>query len=61
MQKMIEVKFKCAQCGAEDSPKFFPNEAIPPAVNCWKCHAGYNKPIEEMLALKMGMFHQARA
>lgn len=51
-----EVAYTCAQCGAHDTVKLYTNEATPPAINCWKCKAGYNRPIGTMLEGRIGMF-----
>ena len=56
MRKVIEIKFICNKCGAEDTVKLFEDESVPSAVNCWKCHAGFQKDINEMIATGSGMF-----
>jgi hypothetical protein len=56
VSKAIEVKYVCNKCGAEDHVKVFPDESIPATVNCWKCHAGFQKDVAEMLATGIGMF-----
>jgi hypothetical protein len=54
--RLIEVKFTCNKCGADDTLKLFPDESIPATVNCWKCHAGFHKDIAEMISTGVGMF-----
>lgn len=64
MIRMVEVTYTCAKCGATDTPRFFPSEPIPPAVNCYKCHAGFQKDLQEMLMSGSAMFppkHKAAA
>lgn len=56
MQEMREVKYVCSKCHAEDTVRLFPHEAIPPAINCWKCHAGMNISLSDMIAHSTGMF-----
>jgi hypothetical protein len=56
-----EVKFICTKCGAEDTGRFYPSETTPPAINCWKCHAGYQKSMEDMITRNIGMFPQVDA
>lgn len=58
--KMREVKYVCSDsdCEAEDNPKFYAAEQIPSVINCWKCHAGLNKPVNQMLMEHVGMFPQ---
>ena len=47
---MIETTYVCRQCGAEDHDWSDSKAAAPMVLNCWKCHSGLQKPIEEMLA-----------
>jgi hypothetical protein len=56
MSKVIEVKFVCNKCGAEDIVKLYPDESVPSAVNCWKCRAGFQKDLGEMITTGTGMF-----
>lgn len=56
MAKVIEVKYICNQCKAEDTVKVFPDETLPKVINCWKCRAGVGKEVSEMQLLKVGMF-----
>ena len=53
---MIETTYVCRQCGAEDHDWSDSKAAAPMVLNCWKCHSGLQKPIEEMLAGRIGMF-----
>lgn len=54
---MIEFEYVCTKqtCRAKDRGRYFPEE--PPAlmINCWKCHAGTNKSVEDMIARSEGM------
>ena len=55
--KMTYVKYKCSECGAEDTDKCFPGERPLPCLNCWSCHAGMNiKNIQEQVMAHVGMF-----
>ena len=47
--------YKCEQCGAVDRPSFFTHEVIPQAINCWNCHAGRGKTIQQQEATGVGM------
>ena len=52
-----EVKYRCAQCGAEDTDKRFAHESPLPVINCWKCKAGFRiLDLSEQMGTKMGMF-----
>jgi DNA-directed RNA polymerase subunit RPC12/RpoP len=53
---MREVKYVCAKCGAEDTVAYFSHETTTPVINCWKCHAGMKKSIQESLQFNEGMF-----
>lgn len=53
---MRYVKYVCAKCQKEDTAKYFENEQIAPVINCWSCHAGFQKGVDEMLMNKVGMF-----
>ena len=54
-----DVKYKCAQCGAEDNVRLFQHETPPPVINCWKCHSGQKQPdIAVCIARGVGMFPQ---
>ena len=52
------VTYRCTNenCGAEDHPVFFAHERILPMLNCWKCHAGFQRPIQECIEYRIGMF-----
>lgn len=50
------IKYKCEQCGAEDTDKRFLNEHVRPVINCHKCHAGFQQDIQTQLARRIGMF-----
>jgi transcription elongation factor Elf1 len=54
--KVRYVKFTCAHCGAVDTMKLFENENAPEVINCWNCHAGFKKSVEEMILGRFGMF-----
>jgi hypothetical protein len=54
-KNLREIKYACLKCGAVDTVRLYDHEGVPPAVNCWKCHSGYGKPVDEMLGLEMGM------
>lgn len=56
-----EVKFTCTKCGAEDTVRLYPSEAVPIAINCWNCHAGFNKSMEDMITRNFGMFSPVTA
>jgi transcription elongation factor Elf1 len=58
---MIEQKFQCPKCKAEDIGRFFPNEPIPVVINCWKCHAGHGYKVAEMIQERAGMFQLGKA
>lgn len=53
---MRYVKYRCTECGAEDTDKLFPHEQPVPALSCWKCKAGrkYANPVEQAMA-QVGM------
>lgn len=53
--KIRYAKYKCTQCGAEDTDKVFDNESPVAVVNCWKCHAGLRVPIADQLEQRKGM------
>jgi DNA replicative helicase MCM subunit Mcm2 (Cdc46/Mcm family) len=50
------VKYRCTKCGEEDTGKYYENEPISPVINCWKCHAGFQKDIDYMIQNRVGMF-----
>jgi hypothetical protein len=50
------VKYVCSSCGAEDTDKLFSHELQAPVINCWKCHAGFQKEVGQMLRSNTGMF-----
>ena len=56
MQEMRYIKYTCTSCHAEDTVALFSHEAVPPAINCWKCHAGRQKSTEEQIHHNIGMF-----
>lgn len=51
-----EQKYKCSQCGAEDTVKLYQAERTPPAINCWKCKAGFKMSQQDMMVSHTGMF-----
>lgn len=51
----ITVVYRCTNCGAIDRPRLFHHEQIPPAINCWNCHAGQGKSVGQMLEQDSGM------
>ena len=53
---MKYIKYRCTKCGKEDTGKYFENEAIAPVINCWNCHAGFQKDVDYMIANQVGMF-----
>jgi hypothetical protein len=56
---MIEVKYQkyqCQKCGETDTVKIFDGESFPHVINCWNCHAGYQKELGVMAATGEGMF-----
>ena len=55
---MREVGYKCSnpKCLATDKVRYFPNEQVLPVINCWKCHAGFQKTTADQLAFQVGMF-----
>lgn len=55
------VRYVCSNpsCGAEDQGKFYPEESIPPVINCWRCGAGRGMGVDDMIASRRGMFAQA--
>ena len=55
MREMRYVKYVCQECGAEDTDKYFPNEAIMPYVICWSCHSGTGKNLDQMHNSGFGM------
>ncbi len=55
---MRYVKYICAKCKAEDTGKYFEEEPISPAINCWQCGAGRGLDQAEMISSKRGMFAQ---
>jgi len=56
MQKMKYIKYKCTECGAEDTDKLFPGEPAQPALNCWSCHAGLKyKNVHDQVMAQEGM------
>lgn len=56
----MEMKFQkyvCTECGAEDTPAFFPSEPILSCFNCYKCGAGRSYPnVLEQYQRHIGMF-----
>lgn len=56
MRKLREILYTCKQCGSIDCARLYENEATPPVINCFHCHAGFNKPLDEMLGQGIGMF-----
>ena len=50
------VRFRCtnSNCKAEDSETSA--HPTPGPLNCYKCHAGMGKPIDEMRKMFVGMF-----
>lgn len=53
---MRYVRYRCENCGAEDTDKLFPHEQPVPALNCWNCHKGrqYPNAVEQSMA-QVGM------
>lgn len=51
-----KVEFKCAKCGELDHIKLYESEPVPPAVNCWHCHAGLRMDVAQMIETHRGMF-----
>ena len=48
------TKFRCNQCGAEDSDR---TSSPPSVLICWKCNAGKNtKSMSQQFELMEGMF-----
>lgn len=67
MIHMESVTYKCRQCGAEDTLRVEVGEPAWPALNCWKCKAGFSgmnaknfKSHEDMVRLQIGMFPMHR-
>lgn len=58
MTMVTYVKYRCTRekCGAEDTVKLFPGEGVPPCINCYKCHAGYQMSRDDMLRNSAGMW-----
>ena len=52
---MRYVKYVCQECGAKDSDKLFSNESPLPYINCWNCHSGSGKNIDQMHSQGFGM------
>ena len=48
--------YKCHNCDATDTGKFFPSEKPALMINCHKCGAGRQMSIDKMLAGKRGMY-----
>lgn len=61
MRKMRYIDYECGKCGALDSVALYETEPVPVTINCFKCHAGLNKSIEDMCALRAGMFPVKKA
>jgi hypothetical protein len=59
---MHEVTYVCAnsKCGVSDKLRLFPNEPVPVAINCYRCHNGMGLKIDEMVIEQRGMFPQKR-
>jgi hypothetical protein len=58
---MREITYVCSNCEAVDHVKLSSNEAVPPAINCWNCHAGFRMEMQAMLTQHRGMFPQIEA
>jgi hypothetical protein len=54
--QMRYANYMCSKCAAIDTDKLFPEEPVKPVINCWKCHAGFQVPIDQMLQARVGMF-----
>ncbi len=54
----IDIIYKCGRCGAEDKDRRLADDhsLIPPAAVCWKCGAGRELGVPDMLQTKKGMF-----
>lgn len=52
---LTEVRYKCKQCGAEDSDNGLHGPS-PGALDCWNCHSGRYKSLDEMIRGRIGMF-----
>lgn len=50
------IPYVCAQCGAEDTGKYYAEEQTAPAFNCHRCHAGSGLDVGSMLQSRQGMF-----
>ena len=66
MIEMKEVVYKCAQCGATDTLRVELHEQPWPAMNCWKCKAGFSNGVaknymthDEMVMRRIGMFPES--
>jgi hypothetical protein len=61
--KVIYIQYQCAQCGAEDTGKYFRdpdmNDLIASPINCWSCKAGRGIQQDRMSAENIGMFAMA--
>lgn len=57
-REMKYITYRCSnpKCKAEDQGKFFPEERIPPVINCHSCKAGLQMPLDQMLKVGVGMF-----
>lgn len=49
--KIKLVKYQCTQCGENDTVKYFTDESVVSPLNCWSCHAGYQKTQPGMFAV----------
>jgi hypothetical protein len=56
MQDIRYEKYICSNCGVMDTVALSPHEPKPGVINCWKCHAGFQKSTEEQYAKQLGMF-----
>lgn len=56
---VMEVHYMCAQCGAEDTGRYFvgePIDHVSPTINCWKCGAGRGLSMADGMKNRRGMF-----
>ena len=55
--KVIYKKYRCENCGSEDTVKLFENEKAPLCINCFNCHEGQQyKDQGTQSAARVGMF-----
>jgi hypothetical protein len=62
-QECKEIKYRCAdaQCGNEQTIRYFTNDPVLPVTCCVKCRAGFGKELKDQMAFHIGMFPVGRA